>query len=141
MHLLYPTRSSRIGRPWNTISPTDASSRPAIIFIVVDLPDPFGPRYPVTPPGSAEKPTSSTAGIHANSFEIRRSSSMCTCLEELPDMQPKTGARILGYPACVHFASAGIRGSRVDTQVAQPTQAAIAAVSSSTKPEKKIQLM
>ena len=33
------------------------------ILTVVDLPDPFGPRYPVTSPAGAVKDTSSMAGI------------------------------------------------------------------------------
>jgi hypothetical protein len=31
-----------------------------MIFTVVDLPEPFGPRYPVTSPGCTEKLTSFT---------------------------------------------------------------------------------
>src|ERR1700677_4449798 len=52
------------------------SISPVIIFMVVDLPDPFGPRYPVTSPGCAEKLTLSTAGIPEKRFERLRSSSM-----------------------------------------------------------------
>src|ERR1700677_237881 len=52
------------------------SISPVIIFMVVDLPDPFGPRYPVTPPGCAEKLTLSTPGIPEKRFETWRSSSI-----------------------------------------------------------------
>jgi hypothetical protein len=38
---------------------------PAISFSVVDLPDPFGPRYPVTSPGRRQKLTSLSAAMPA----------------------------------------------------------------------------
>lgn len=44
--------------------------------MVVDLPEPFGPRYPVTLPTVAEKLTSSTATMPRNLFDTRRSSSI-----------------------------------------------------------------
>src|ERR1700723_516769 len=56
--------------------PSVISISPVIIFMVVDLPDPFGPRYPVTSPGCAEKLTLSTAGIPEKRFETLRSSSI-----------------------------------------------------------------
>jgi hypothetical protein len=37
--------------PSQRIWPEVAGNRPASIFTVVDLPLPFGPRYPVTSPG------------------------------------------------------------------------------------------
>src|SRR4051812_7470418 len=40
--------------------PADGGTRPVIIRIVVVLPAPFGPRKPVTVPGSRAKDTSST---------------------------------------------------------------------------------
>ena len=49
---------------------------PVIIFMVVDLPDPFGPRYPVISPARARKLTLSTARIAGNRFETLLSSSM-----------------------------------------------------------------
>src|SRR5580765_6712118 len=47
-----------------------------MIFMVVDLPEPFGPRYPVTTPGRAEKLTLSTARLAENRLDTFRSSSM-----------------------------------------------------------------
>ncbi len=38
-------------------------SRPRIIRIVVDLPDPFGPRNPVTVPGRTANDRLSTASV------------------------------------------------------------------------------
>jgi len=52
-----------MGSPSNRISPSLGVMSPVIIFSVVDLPDPFGPRYPVTSPARARKLTSRTAGI------------------------------------------------------------------------------
>src|SRR2546428_13637100 len=65
-----------MGLSSNRIFPDVGCRRPVIIFIVVDLPEPFGPRYPVISPARAWKLTLSTAGILANSFETRRSSSI-----------------------------------------------------------------
>jgi len=56
-------------------------------------------------------------------------------------MQPKTGVRILGYSSVRSFCLCWHSRFASRTQVAQPTQAAMAAVSSSTKPEKKIRLI
>lgn len=44
MRCLYAIGSRPIGIPSNRIAPALDSSSPVIIFIVVDLPDPFGPR-------------------------------------------------------------------------------------------------
>ena len=44
MRCLNPIGSRRIGSPSNRISPEVGSIRPVIILIVVDLPEPFGPR-------------------------------------------------------------------------------------------------
>src|SRR5579875_1555637 len=41
--------------------PPSGASRPMIMRIVVDLPEPFGPRKPVTTPGRTVKLRSSTA--------------------------------------------------------------------------------
>jgi hypothetical protein len=49
---------------------------PVIIFMVVDLPEPFGPRYPVISPARAEKLTSSTATMPLNLLHTLRSSSI-----------------------------------------------------------------
>jgi hypothetical protein len=48
------------------------SIRPVIIFIVVDLPEPFGPRQPVISPCRAEKLTLSTTLMPAKLFETGR---------------------------------------------------------------------
>ena len=58
-----------MGRPPKRISPDVISMSPVIIFMVVDLPDPFGPRYPVISPAGAAKLTSSTARAAANRLE------------------------------------------------------------------------
>jgi hypothetical protein len=47
--------------PLTRTVPLVGRSRPAIIRIVVDLPAPFGPRNPVTTPGSTTKLSWSTA--------------------------------------------------------------------------------
>src|SRR5215469_12080314 len=60
--------------PWKRISPVVISISPVIIFMVVDLPEPFGPRYPVTSPARAVKLTLSTAMIPENRLETPRSS-------------------------------------------------------------------
>src|SRR5438093_5708708 len=65
-----------MGSPSNRIAPDVISISPVIIFMVVDLPEPFGPRYPVISPARAEKLTSSTATMPLNRFEMLRSSSM-----------------------------------------------------------------
>jgi len=43
--------------------PELGASRPMIIRMVVDLPDPFGPRKPVTWPGATSKESWSTASV------------------------------------------------------------------------------
>jgi hypothetical protein len=43
--------------------PASGVSRPRISRIVVDLPDPFGPRKPVTIPGRTSKLSASTASV------------------------------------------------------------------------------
>src|SRR4051794_33504030 len=48
------------GRPSTSAVPDVAGTSPVIIRIVVVLPAPFGPRNPVTVPGSSVKDTSST---------------------------------------------------------------------------------
>ena len=47
--------------PSKRIVPLVGGISPVIIFTVVDLPDPFGPRYPSTSPGRTEKLTRLTA--------------------------------------------------------------------------------
>ena len=69
-------RSCRTGAPSNRISPDDGSISPMIIFMVVDFPDPFGPRYPVTSPRRATKLTSSTASVPGKRLETFFSSSI-----------------------------------------------------------------
>src|SRR5665811_1808072 len=48
--------------------------RPMIIDIVVDLPEPFGPRNPVTRPGTTSKERSSTATTSPNRLVSPRAS-------------------------------------------------------------------
>ncbi len=47
-----------------------------MILTVVDLPDPFGPRYPVTSPGMAVKETLFTAVVPGYCFVSARTSSI-----------------------------------------------------------------
>ncbi len=49
--------------PLTSTDPDEGRSRPMIIRIVVDLPAPFGPRNPVTIPGSTVKDNASTASL------------------------------------------------------------------------------
>ena len=42
--LPYATRFRSIGSPWKRICPSLGSINPVIILIVVDFPEPFGPR-------------------------------------------------------------------------------------------------
>ena len=44
-----------MGMPSNRISPSVGPISPAIIFMVVDLPEPLAPRYPVISPARARK--------------------------------------------------------------------------------------
>src|SRR5579863_279483 len=69
-------RLRAIGSPRNRIWPALGSMSPVIIFRVVDLPEPLGPRYPVTSPARAMKLTSFTAGIPEKSLVTPRNSSM-----------------------------------------------------------------
>src|ERR1700730_5123916 len=54
---------SRYALPLILTDPASGASRPMIIRIVVDLPDPFGPRNPVTWPGLTSNERSSTATV------------------------------------------------------------------------------
>ena len=51
--------------PSRSTCPTDGSISVVIIETVVDLPEPFGPSRPSTPPRSSRKFTSLTAGMPA----------------------------------------------------------------------------
>src|SRR5262249_32785027 len=73
---LWWSRLARIGLPRNRIVPDVGCINPTRIFIVVDLPDPLGPRYPVISPARAEKLTSSTAVIPLNRLQTFRNSSI-----------------------------------------------------------------
>ena len=53
----------RISWPQTTAVPDVGVRKPVIIFMVVDLPAPFGPRKPRTSPFATEKEMSSTARI------------------------------------------------------------------------------
>jgi hypothetical protein len=55
-------RRSRYRCPLIRTRPASGRSRPRISRIVVDFPDPFGPRKPVTVPGRTSKLSASTAG-------------------------------------------------------------------------------
>ena len=63
----YPMRffassgSSKMSCPSIVTSPSVAARQPVMMFIVVDLPAPFGPRNPYTLPFSMVKLTSDTA--------------------------------------------------------------------------------
>src|SRR3954471_20636402 len=54
-------------RPSTETAPPDGTSIPVSILIIVDLPAPFGPRYPTASPASIENDTSSTATTSVNS--------------------------------------------------------------------------
>src|ERR1700686_2542156 len=63
-----PTSRSGSGRspyllPFTLVTPASGASSPMIIRMVVDLPDPLGPRNPVTWPGFTSKDRSSTATV------------------------------------------------------------------------------
>lgn len=74
-----PDRRALSARP--ALSPDVASISPAIILMVVDLPEPFGPRYPVTSQADARKLTLSTARLAENRFETFRNSSISCLLD------------------------------------------------------------
>src|SRR5580658_3897424 len=75
MRCLYAMGPLPIGTPSKKIWPEVIWMSPVIIFMVVDLPEPFGPRYPVTSPARAEKLTSSTAGMPEKCLYTPRNSS------------------------------------------------------------------
>jgi len=52
-----------MSRPAKRTLPFVGRIMPITIFTVVDLPEPFGPRYPSTSPAFNTKLTFSTAGI------------------------------------------------------------------------------
>src|SRR5689334_23058947 len=95
-------RSRLTGSPPNTISPAVGSISPAMIFIVVDFPEPFGPRYPVTSPARAWKLTLSTARLPENCFETCFTSSMagsCHDLSKLRHRPLHVGDALHGVPS------------------------------------------
>ena len=57
--------------------PSDGGIRPASILTVVDLPDPFGPRYPSTSPGRTVKLTLRTAVMAPYRLVTLRTSRVC----------------------------------------------------------------
>src|ERR1035438_4380684 len=86
MRCLRPNMSLRMGWPSKRISQAVVSMSPVIIFMVVDLPDPFGPKYPVISPARAWKLTLSTAGMPLKRLETLRSSSvMIAVRRRLPE--------------------------------------------------------
>jgi hypothetical protein len=56
--------------------PEVGGTKPVIIFIVVDLPAPFGPRNPRTSPRGTVKEMSSTAANNPKNLTSRRTSSI-----------------------------------------------------------------
>ncbi len=56
-------RSAPKGVPLTVAEPESGTSRPRIMRMVVDLPEPFGPRKPVTTPGVTRKLRLSTATV------------------------------------------------------------------------------
>src|SRR5215471_11183642 len=60
--------SRRISTPSRRICPVEGSTRPVSILTVVDFPEPFGPRYPVTSPDFTLKLTSLTTGTRRYRF-------------------------------------------------------------------------
>ena len=58
-----PPQLARNGLPLTRAVPDVGLSRPMIMRMVVDLPEPFGPRNPVTTPGVTSKLRSSTATV------------------------------------------------------------------------------
>src|SRR5215471_8539660 len=77
---LKPMRSCRISTPSSRISPCDGSTRPVSILTVVDLPDPLGPRYPVTSLDFTVKLTSWTTGTRRYRFVNLRTSRVAICV-------------------------------------------------------------
>src|SRR5260221_10469791 len=77
------------------MSPEVLSMSVAIILNVVDLPDPLGPRYPVTSPARAPKLTLSTTKVPEKRLETRVSSSigLLNCLERARVLRPRAGTR------------------------------------------------
>src|SRR5262245_17923267 len=67
--------ASRIGVPSRTISPASGMTRPARMFISVDLPAPFSPRTPSTSLAASDSDTSSLATTPGKLFVTPRSSS------------------------------------------------------------------
>ncbi len=61
MHALAASGSFSTGWPHTRTEPAVGDRKPVIIFIVVDLPAPFGPRKPSTCPASTLNEMSSTA--------------------------------------------------------------------------------
>src|SRR3546814_14403403 len=93
-------------------SPAVGRRKPVIIFIVVDLPAPFGPRNPSTSPRATVSDTRSTALMEPNDFVSSRVtiiSSIDPCF--LRDLE----VRRFDEPACIREigrASWGERGGK-----------------------------
>src|SRR3546814_11202542 len=85
-------------------SPAVGRRKPMIIFIVVDLPAPFGPRNPSTSPRATVSDTRSTALMEPNDFVSSRVtiiSSIDPCF--LSDLE----VRRFDEPACIRGHSGG----------------------------------
>src|SRR4051794_25308588 len=92
-------------RPVTVASPEVGGVRPTRIRIVVDLPAPFGPRKPVTRPGSARKEMSSTARKPRYCLESAVTSIMgrawlCEAPPHIRDAADRDPERGLGEPRC-----------------------------------------
>src|SRR5690554_4577521 len=65
-----------MSKPWISAVPEVGARNPVIIFMVVDLPAPFGPRKPSTSPGATVRDRSSTVVCLSNRLVRWRSSIM-----------------------------------------------------------------
>src|ERR1700751_385461 len=90
-----------MSQPQMIAVPEEGARNPVIIFIVVDLPAPFGPRKPSTSPRGTVKETSSTA--------ISGPNDLTRCLiSSIPECPPKGGARL------------GLAAARSDKELGAP---------------------
>src|SRR6202451_3525193 len=90
--------------PLTRTVPLVGRSSPAIIRIVVDFPAPFGPRKPVTTPGSTTKLSPSTAVLSPYRF-VKPSISIMSYLPSLVADVP----RLTGPASGVARGSPGVR--------------------------------
>src|SRR5689334_20138560 len=96
MHRFAAIGSAPMSWPQMTAVPALGARKPVIIFIVVDLPAPFGPRKPSTSPFGTVNETSSTAmsgpkyltRCRISNIPARPAVTACLCLV-LPDRAPR----------------------------------------------------